>query len=241
MYVNENPSETELAARQLEVLLAWQYKGLLDTPLLDLSHSLSEQTVGLTHTSSESTVLAQPELSFTGWQESMKNCQDCGLHAGRARLVHGNGNPNGKLLLLLPPATAQMEKENAIYAGKTGALLTKMLHAIGLEPNAVFTTCVLKCAPRTGRKPNEIEIDACQNHFLKELAFIRPEFILAMGDIPAQTLLRTDAPVGNLRGTWEEFHGVPLLCTWDADTLLREPAKKKEAWSDLKMLLARMD
>ena len=43
-----------------------------------------------------------------------------------------------------------------------------------------------------------------------------------------------------LRGKWHEWRGVPVMVTFHPAALLREPARKREVWSDLLMLRERM-
>ena len=58
----------------------------------------------------------------------------------------------------------------------------------------------------------------------------------------AQHLLGTTAPLGKLRGRFHTYQGIPVLCTYHPAFLLphRQPAKKKDVWDDMQMLLKRM-
>jgi len=54
-----------------------------------------------------------------------------------------------------------------------------------------------------------------------------------MGRFAVQALLRTDEPIGRLRGQVHQFHGVPLVVTYHPAYLLRNPLEKARAWDDL--------
>jgi DNA polymerase len=43
--------------------------------------------------------------------------------------------------------------------------------------------------------------------------------------------------ISSLRGHWHEFHGVRVMPTFHPAYLLRSPAKKKDAWEDLKKVM----
>ena len=63
--------------------------------------------------------------------------------------------------------------------------------------------------------------------------------ILALGRIAAQWLLKSDSPVGRLRGG--EFNygeqQIPLLVSYHPAYLLRSPSAKSKAWEDLILVM----
>ena len=62
---------------------------------------------------------------------------------------------------------------------------------------------------------------------------MRPRVILALGRFAVQSLLKTDAPIGRLRGTLHRYQGVPTVVTYHPAYLLRNPGDKARAWDDL--------
>jgi len=64
---------------------------------------------------------------------------------------------------------------------------------------------------------------------------IKPKVILALGTFAAQTLLNTKTPIGKLRGSVHEYHGVPLVVTYHPAALLRNPAWKRPTWEDVQL------
>jgi len=59
-------------------------------------------------------------------------------------------------------------------------------------------------------------------------------------------LLRTQESIGRLRGQWHDYHigglleggePIPLMPTYHPAYLLRNPADKVKAWSDLKQVM----
>jgi len=55
--------------------------------------------------------------------------------------------------------------------------------------------------------------------------------------VAAQNLLKTDVPIGRLRGKVWEYQQAKVICTYHPAFLLRNPAMKRETWEDLKLLL----
>ena len=55
------------------------------------------------------------------------------------------------------------------------------------------------------------------------------------------TLLGNDAPISALRGRFHLRHGVKVMPTFHPAYLLREPDRKRDAWSDLKVVMAELD
>ncbi|NJC88112.1 MAG: uracil-DNA glycosylase, partial [Desulfuromonas sp.] len=55
-----------------------------------------------------------------------------------------------------------------------------------------------------------------------------------------QTLLRSKAPISRVRGTWQQYQGIPLMPTYHPAYLLRNPNGKREVWADMKLVVTRM-
>jgi DNA polymerase len=59
--------------------------------------------------------------------------------------------------------------------------------------------------------------------------------IVAVGRIAAQNLLKTETPIGKLRGQVHHYEGIPLVVTYHPAYLLRSQTEKRRAWEDLKL------
>ena len=73
----------------------------------------------------------------------------------------------------------------------------------------------------------------CEPFLIRQLALLKPRIIIAMGRFAVQSLLRSDEPVGRLRGRVHRYQGVPLIVTYHPAYLLRNPEDKARAWDDL--------
>src|SRR5262249_28093924 len=75
---------------------------------------------------------------------------------------------------------------------------------------------------------------------VRQIELIAPEVIVALGKFAAQTLLRTKAPITQLRGRWFDYHGTPLMPTFHPAYLLRNPADKRLVWQDIRQVMERL-
>ncbi|MEP6654547.1 MAG: uracil-DNA glycosylase [Myxococcales bacterium] len=171
-------------------------------------------------------------------REELGDCTRCKLSAGRKNLVYGVGNPEAHLVFVGEGPGADEDEQGEPFVGKAGQLLTKMIGAMGYDRADVYICNVVKCRPPGNRNPEPDEIAACEPFLKKQLAAIRPRMIVALGKFAAQCLLHDDSPISRLRGNFRTYEGIPLMPTFHPAYLLRDPTKKKEAWDDLKAVLA---
>jgi DNA polymerase len=169
-------------------------------------------------------------------------CRACTLCDGRRQTVFGTGHPRAHWLIV---GEAPGEQEDALgepFVGESGQLLDRMLRALGLSREAgdppdpahqVYIANTLKCRPPGNRNPTLQELAACQPYLERQVKLVQPRVILAMGRFAVQSLLGSSEPLGRLRGRVHDWHGVPLVVTYEPAYLLRQPADKARAWEDL--------
>lgn len=169
-------------------------------------------------------------------QQDLGTCRRCKLHKGRKHIVFGDGNPRAKLVLVGEGPGYEEDLQGLPFVGKAGQLLTRMLKAIHLTRKEVYICNIIKCRPPGNRNPEPDEIAACIPFLRRQIRAIRPNLICALGTFAAQTLLGTDTPISRLRGRFSTYENIPLLATYHPAFLLRNPAKKREAWEDMQKL-----
>lgn len=172
-------------------------------------------------------------------REELGDCRRCKLCSGRTHLVFGVGNPRAKLVFVGEGPGAEEDAQGIPFVGKAGQLLTKMIEAMGLSRDEVYICNVIKCRPPNNRNPEPDEIASCEPFLRAQLGSIAPQVIVALGKFAAQTLLREQTPITRLRGNWREYCGIPLMPTFHPAYLLRNPAEKRSAWSDLQQVMKR--
>jgi DNA polymerase len=167
-------------------------------------------------------------------QQRVTACVACGLHATRTQTVFGVGNRQANWMVIGEAPGADEDAQGEPFVGRAGKLLNEMLRAIGLPREQVYIANILKCRPPNNRDPLPAEVEQCEPFLKEQVALIQPRIILAVGRIAAQNLLKTDTPIGRLRGRRFEYgDGIPVVVTYHPAYLLRSPTEKRKAWGDL--------
>lgn len=184
-----------------------------------------------------SEVAADPvdSLGWEGLESCVSECNACALHRTRTQTVFGVGNREASWLVIGEAPGEQEDLKGEPFVGRAGQLLNEMLRAVGLSRQSVYIANILKCRPPQNRDPRPEEADACEAFLKRQLALIQPRIIIALGRIAAQNLLKTDTPIGKLRGSVHRYAGTALVVTYHPAYLLRSPLEKRKAWDDLQL------
>lgn len=169
------------------------------------------------------------------------DCTRCKLcELGRQSIVFGEGNPAADLVFVGEGPGYHEDQQGRPFVGKAGALLDKMIQAMGLSRNDVYICNVVKCRPPENRDPEADEIVACQPFLQAQLRAIEPRVVVALGRFASQTLLNTTDSLGTLRGRFHPFFNASLMPTYHPAYLLRNPADKRKAWEDLQAVMSKL-
>jgi uracil-DNA glycosylase family 4 len=179
---------------------------------------------------------AEAELAATEGQVAV--CTGCRLHEGRTHTVFARGDPHAALMFIGEAPGREEDLQGDPFVGPAGKLLDRMIAAMGLERGEVYIANILKCRPPNNRDPRPDEIEACFPFLERQIELVAPRIICTLGRPAANTLLRTSASMGSLRGRWHSFGGIRLMPTYHPAYLLRSPGQKRRAWEDLKLVMA---
>jgi uracil-DNA glycosylase family 4 len=172
--------------------------------------------------------------SLTDIQAELNNCQRCLLWKDRTNLVFGVGATNAKLVFVGEAPGADDDEQGLPFVGRSGQLLTDIIvKGMKLDRKDVYICNVLKCRPPLNRQPLQTEIAQCQPFLLRQIKAIRPVAIVALGTIATQTLLNSKEPLSKLRGSFYDYHGIPLVPTYHPAYLLVNLNLKKDVWEDI--------
>lgn len=175
--------------------------------------------------------------------DQVAGCTRCAeLASTRTQTVFADGNPLAELCFIGEAPGADEDAQGVPFVGAAGQLLNKIIAACGLKREEVYICNIIKCRPPSNRTPLPNEAANCREYLEKQLELVQPKFIVALGGCAATNLLQTNQPIGKLRGRFHDYKGIPVLATYHPAFLLphRSPAKKKEVWEDMKMLLKKM-
>ena len=177
------------------------------------------------------------------WEQLWQNiqcCEGCGLGAGCTQKVPGQGDAHAPLMLIGEGPGEQEDRQGLAFVGPAGQLLTRMLSAIQLPRERVYICNVVKCRPPRNRQPSPEEIQACIGHLRAQVALVKPRIILLLGATAVRAVLGPEYRITRCRGQWFERKGVSIIATYHPSALLRDPAKKRDAWDDLKKVRIRL-
>lgn len=168
-------------------------------------------------------------------QSDVASCTACGLCETRTQTVFGVGNKKSDCLVVGEAPGADEDRQGEPFVGKAGQLLNAMLLAISLPRDQVYIANILKCRPPRNRDPASEEVASCEGYLKRQISLVQPKIILAVGRIAAQNLLKTDTPIGKMRGRHYTYgdSDIPVVVTYHPAYLLRSPREKRKAWIDL--------
>lgn len=169
------------------------------------------------------------------------NCTRCPLCQSRTNIVHTEGNRQARLMFVGEAPGADEDAQARPFVGRAGQLLTKIIEAIGMSRAEVLIGNVNRCRPPGNRAPTHEEASMCKPYLLREIAVVKPEVIVVLGNTAMKNLLDTKEGITKLRGHFQDFKGIKVMPTFHPAYLLRDPSKKRETWDDLKKVRDYLD
>jgi len=170
----------------------------------------------------------------------INSIQNCNLKDNCQNLILGNGDINSPIMIIGEAPGLEEEKTDKTFQGESGLLLEKMLNAINIPINSVYSCYAINFRPPEDRKPTSQEIKR-YSVFLKEhISIIDPKVIILFGSTAMESVTSTNERISNERGKWKEIilknKTYPLMITFSPSYLNRFPENKKFSWEDLKKI-----
>ncbi len=181
------------------------------------------------------------EASLAALHEKTKDCRECRLCERRKQVVFGTGDPAARLMFIGEGPGAEEDAQGVPFVGRAGQLLTDIItKGMGLERKSVYIANIVKCRPPDNRVPLPDEAAACLLYLKEQIAAVRPEVIVTLGKTAVLYLLGVETPITKIRGKWLSYGEIPLMPTFHPSYLLRNPAAKKEVWTDVQEVMAKL-
>ena len=173
-------------------------------------------------------------------KKSIISQKNCDLKKKAKNIVFSDGNPKSKIMLIGEAPGASEDEEGLPFVGRAGILLDKMLSAINLDRKNVYISNIINYRPPENRKPTEEEIKRYLPFITKHIEIIRPKILVLLGSTAMNALIGSEVVISKMRGKWiEKKFGnskTSVIVTFHPAFLMRQPAQKKLAWIDLKMI-----
>jgi DNA polymerase len=156
------------------------------------------------------------------------------------------GRPDAPVMVVGEGPGAEEDAQGLPFVSRAGQLLDRMLAAADLTDRVLITNTVF-WRPPGNRTPTPAEQAVCAPFVERAIQIVKPRLLLLVGGASAKAMLKREEGILSLRGRWFEWRSgdgsleIPALPTLHPAFLLRQPAAKKRAWSDLLTLTERLD
>jgi DNA polymerase len=173
-------------------------------------------------------------------KNSISGIKNCSLKNNAKNMVFSDGNPKSKIMLIGEAPGASEDEEGLPFVGRAGALLDKMLAAIDLDRKKVYISNIINYRPPDNRRPTDEEIKRYLPFISKHIEIINPKILVLLGSTAMNALIGNEVVISKMRGKWIEKNfgncKTSVIITFHPAFLMRQPAQKKMAWIDLKMI-----
>ena len=175
-------------------------------------------------------------------EHSFENFEGCKLKKTSTNFLRFFGNIDSKILIIDGPPDEEEDKKGVSFASSKGLLFEKMLNAIGLRIDEIFTVKGIPWRPPGNRYPSNEEIKICRPFIINLINLLKPKIILCLGEVPTYQILELNESIIKLRGKWQTLKSNEINCefsilpTFSVSHLLNRPDLKKYAWEDMKLL-----
>jgi uracil-DNA glycosylase len=173
-------------------------------------------------------------------KDELNSIEDCSLKNNGHNIVLGSGNIHSPIMLIGGAPGIEESKLEKPFMGEAGDLLKKMLIAINIKKENIYSTYVVNFRPPEDRKPTTVEIKKYSLYLQKHISIIKPKIIILMGSTSMEALTGINSKISMERGKWKEIIikniTYNVIVTFNPSYLLRTPENKKYSWEDLKKI-----
>jgi uracil-DNA glycosylase len=188
---------------------------------------------------------AQGAANLVDLRNIIEQFEGCALKATARQMVFGEGHPQASLMLIGEAPGIEEDRHGHPFMGTSGAMLEKMLGAIGLKRAEVYLAHIVPWHPNARRAVTPEELDICLPFIHRQIELVSPKILVLLGDVASRALLHAREPIMSLRGRWAQFGSgsqlTPALPMLHPDYLMRQPLMKRAAWKDLLLLKKALD
>ena len=173
-------------------------------------------------------------------KKQLNSIDNCKLKSNSKNIVLGEGNIDSPIMLIGEAPGEIEDKVGNPFKGESGELLDKMLIAINIKRQNIYTSYAINFRPPEDRKPTSPEIKRYSNFLKEHISIIDPKIIILMGSTAMEAVTGISEKISSERGKWKEIilnnNTYPLMITFNPSYLIRYPDNKKYSWEDLKKI-----
>ncbi len=189
--------------------------------------------------------LAQAAMDLEMLRLVMAEFEGCALKRTATQLVFADGVPGSRVMLVGEAPGAEEDRIGRPFVGRAGQLLDRMLNAIGLERHEVYIANVVPWRPPGNRTPTPQETQMCLPFIERQIDLADPEYLVCLGASASRAMLGVKSGIMRARGSWFPYVGqsrreIQALAMLHPAFLLRQPAHKRFAWTDMRALASEL-
>ena len=173
--------------------------------------------------------------------------------SSEGKIVFGVGDLNASIFFCAEAPGPEEESAGEPFVGPSGQLLTKMIQGMGLKREEVYLSYIMNWRPAIpvgaslgatdNRTPTTEELHYGLPYLRAQLEIVQPRMIVALGKTAAGGLLGASSfkTLGEVKGRWHEFAGIPVMVTYHPSYILRDNSKrsKRAIWEDFLQVMER--
>ncbi|MDE2097398.1 MAG: hypothetical protein KGL39_09155 [Patescibacteria group bacterium] len=168
-------------------------------------------------------------------------CTACPLHEHALTICVGaRGAESASILIVGQNPGASEDLAGEAFVGSSGKLLDAMLADAGIDSATVRRSNAVRCITPDNRAPTPAEMSACLPHLQEEIDRVRPQVIVALGEVALHALVGPRA-ISAVRGQELDLHPkrftghrCPVYATWRPAYVLRTPQARNVVVTDLR-------
>lgn len=241
-------TEARLAKRRAAAGAAVsQAKATASSPPENRAKPSADAPLGAAEAAAQARIAADACNSLEDLAKALETFEGCELRFHAKNMVFGSGSVGASLMLIGDAPDTEEDRAGEPFVAQTGALLNKMLHAIGLSREDIYLSSPVFWRPAGNRSPTDSELAICRPFLEKQIALVGPKLLLLAGGQAVGSLITSVGPKQGItrnRGTWFDVQigdtSLPALATFHPSYLIKTPSAKRQAWQDLLALQRRM-
>lgn len=166
--------------------------------------------------------------------EEIARCRSC-KKGGSGKAVPGEGSADASIVFIGEAPGREEAKTGRPFIGRSGKLLRQTIEDIGLDETAVFITSPVHYLPDRGTPSKEM-IHHGRKHLFEQLAVIKPEMIVLLGNSACVAMLDEKVEITKKHGTLVKKDGRTYFVTVHPAYAIRFTKGKKMLLSDFTKL-----
>ena len=178
-------------------------------------------------------------------KRKINSIDDCNLKDNAKNLILGDGNIDSPIMLIGETPGDLEDNSGYSFQGNVGELLKKMLLAINVKKEKIYTAYSINFRPPDDRKPTSKEIKRYSIFIKEHITIIDPKIIILMGSTAMEAVTGINDKISLERGNWKEIilnnKTYPLIISFSPSYLIRFPENKKYSWEDLKKIKTKIE